>query len=718
MRPSRKRPAPTGGEGDPGSLFRLLIEHTHDMVVVLDAEGVARFANPAHEAVLGYPPADLVGTRPFDLIHPEDLPGVVEAFRGMAGVAGWTTAIEFRIQHRLGGWRTVEAVGRNLLDHSGVNGVIVSSRDVTERRLAEARANLLLDIARDASGAVEAPAVLARILGRMARALPCAMAGAYLFDTERGVWHVGAHVGVPPEHAPTLDGLTFPPGKPFDGKVAGGTTIVVNAIAEQPWLPPEMCSLYGVGPFVAAPLRVGERHLGLLIFIRRPGDAGFAAGEVELCDGVTRQVATALAAIDVYREQREEAKVSRALARVGEELIASLNRGEFLGSLCRVTAEVLECEESYTLLWRPEEDAWTAIASHGAVETAEVLSHLRFPSSALAPVAEALGAVRPSASRGDAPADVARAHLDPLAAARSGPAPLRPGDGIAIALRRGGELIGIQFVRVPLAEGSFNNWQLRVGAGLAQVASLAIEHARLVRELEGALRLRTDFLATMSHELRTPLNVILGYSEMLLDAGADLSPGAPEGSAAPTGLVRRIDRSARELLDLIESTLDMSRLEAGRMEVVSRPIRLTDLLREIAAEVRAGWHKSEVRFEVRVPPQLPVLWTDARKLKIVVKNLLGNAVKFTDRGEVSLEAKAESDHLEIAVADTGIGIESEALQQIFAAFYQTDAAQGRNGGVGLGLYIVKSLVGLLGGEITVESRTGLGSRFEITLPLA
>ncbi|MGE0821687.1 MAG: PAS domain S-box protein [Candidatus Binatia bacterium] len=228
---------------------------------------------------------------------------------------------------------------------------------------------------------------------------------------------------------------------------------------------------------------------------------------------------------------------------------------------------------------------------------------------------------------------------------------------------------------------------------------------------ESAARVKAEFLSTMSHELRSPLQVIMGYTDLLC-AGAfgQIEPRQQE-------VLHRLALKAGKLYDLITAVLDLAAMDAGRARVQRNEIVVASLLRELQDEFRELQQQSGVTWTWWSDPCLPSVWTDPGKLKIVLGNLIGNAVKFTRQGKIAITAQACGGMIEISVADTGIGIPEEALQRIFEPFYQLDSSSSRQyEGSGLGLHIVKRLLDLIGGSVTVESKLGCGSTFRVRLP--
>jgi signal transduction histidine kinase len=256
------------------------------------------------------------------------------------------------------------------------------------------------------------------------------------------------------------------------------------------------------------------------------------------------------------------------------------------------------------------------------------------------------------------------------------------------------------------------NARLQIARGVAQMAAVALTNARLYEELQTASRIRSEFVSTISHELRTPLNVMLGYLEMVRD------PDLPQEDKLQ--LLDRSQQNGFQLLELIESTLEIGRIDAGRDEVRWEQVQFGVFWRELGRDC-SHLRKPEsvaLEWDTEVPRELAIR-TDPRKLTIIVRNLVGNALKFTEKGFVRAEATIERNALFIQVRDTGIGIKAEDQDAIFEKFRQADGSERRRfAGSGLGLYIVRRFAEQLGGTVLVTSRAGVGSTFTVRLPLA
>jgi protein-histidine pros-kinase len=224
--------------------------------------------------------------------------------------------------------------------------------------------------------------------------------------------------------------------------------------------------------------------------------------------------------------------------------------------------------------------------------------------------------------------------------------------------------------------------------------------------------MKSEFLANMSHELRTPLNAIIGFTGTLLMK----LPGPL--NAAQEKQLRTVQTGANHLLSLINDLLDVTKIEAGKVELSLAPVECKEVIDEVGASLRPQAEAKGLEFTATVPQGLTVR-TDRRALSQIIINLANNAIKFTERGSVRIRAERREDNgsraLEISVEDTGVGIRPEDQAKLFAAFSQVDAKTGQEG-TGLGLHLSQKLAGALGGRIELESEYGRGSTFTIVLP--
>jgi len=231
------------------------------------------------------------------------------------------------------------------------------------------------------------------------------------------------------------------------------------------------------------------------------------------------------------------------------------------------------------------------------------------------------------------------------------------------------------------------------------------------KELEESTRLKSEFLANMSHELRTPMNSIIGFTGRVLKKAGD------KLDARQLKNLHTVERNAHHLLGLINDLLDISKVEAGRMDLYPEHVDMHDLINEVRDLTNSLWQEKGIAFNMELPEQAISLYVDRVRLKQVLINLVSNAVKFTAEGAVTIRATLQDGEIMIAVEDSGIGMQADDLEFIFEAFRQADGSNTRAyGGTGLGLNITKNFVELMGGHIEVSSVYGEGSIFTIHLP--
>jgi signal transduction histidine kinase len=455
----------------------------------------------------------------------------------------------------------------------------------------------------------------------------------------------------------------------------------------------------------------------LLADLRERNDALAALGEIARAVSASLDVDTTLRAVSVYAAQ----------------LTQSDSASLFLYDEARNRSEV--CASHNT-----PEDYLKAIESHQPGGATEATQEPTFGLSLVAKVVRERAPVQIP----DAKADTHQPNRDLYL--RWGYRAL-----LGVPLLHGSRVVGALSVRRKRV-GEFDSREVELVTTFARQAAVAIVNARLFSEiqekasqLEVVSRHKSQFLASMSHELRTPLNAIIGFSEVLLDP--DMGPFPQEEQREFLG---NILTSGRHLLRLINDILDLSKVEAGKMELHPEPVSLQEVAEGVLATLKSLAAKKQLLVESDFSADLPAAWADPPRLKQILYNLLSNAIKFTPaggrvavtarhveepqgrkgagaqgRGDTSgdspqrLDPSAPRQFLEVTVTDTGVGIPAEHLERIFQEFEQVvDAALPRQEGTGLGLPLVKKFVELHGGTIRARSSPGHGSAFMFTIPLA
>ena len=469
---------------------------------------------------------------------------------------------------------------------------------------------------------------------------------------------------------------------------------------------------------LAAPmLRKGEAIGAILI--RRIDVQPFTDKQIELLKTFADQAVIAIENVRLFKElqsRTEELARSveqlKALAEVSQTVNSTLDLEQVLATI--VTHAVQLSSADNGILYEFEEASGTLHprASHGLPDTL---------------VGELEGR----------PLTLGESSVGRAAAAR---APVQISDTAAeeTYFGRGRELIERAGVRatlaVPLlsegrivgglavgrkAPGAFSPEIVDLLQTFAAQSTLAIQNARLFREieqksreLEEASRHKSQFLANMSHELRTPLNAILGYTELIVDR---IYGEVPEKISE---VLDRVQKSGRHLLGLINDVLDLSKIEAGQLTLGLSDYSFSDVVQAVVSAVGSLAAEKQLRMTVDVAADLPVGQGDERRITQVLLNLVGNAIKFTEKGEVAVRVANSGGEFVVSVTDTGPGIAEADCQKIFEEFQQVDSSPTRTkGGTGLGLAIAKRIVGLHGGRIWVESTIGKGSTFFFSVPV-
>jgi PAS domain S-box-containing protein len=418
--------------------------------------------------------------------------------------------------------------------------------------------------------------------------------------------------------------------------------------------------------------------------------------------------------VQVERARQEDAKIVDALHRIGQSLAKQLDLETIVQEVTD-TATALTDAELGTFVYDLSGGEAVSYRRHAYGAT----PHGLFDRHAVpggTPFFTSVFDERIAVRTDDASKDPRCTEMERLFGLPDGGAVVR--SCLAVPVRsRDGRVMGA-LVLGHRDRGVFGERHERVAVGVAGWASVAMDNARLYDEehrartdAEEANRVKADFLATVSHELRTPLNAMIGYTDLLVQGIPEPIPSGPRERVA------RIGANARHVRELIEELLVFSRLEAGQEVATFETVELGSLFAEVRALIEPLTQTQGLSFVVRALDVPMEIESNARRLRQILMNLIGNAVKFTPAGEVALAAERVEGAVLIHVSDTGAGIDPADIERVFEPFYQVDRTVTRGmGGTGLGLSVTRKLCRLLGGDVTVRSEVGRGSTFTVRLP--
>jgi signal transduction histidine kinase len=453
----------------------------------------------------------------------------------------------------------------------------------------------------------------------------------------------------------------------------------------------------GIESLLLVPVRAYGEPLGVLGVVDRRG--GFRGEDARLLEAFADSAALAVHNARLYAGEHRRAEVNRALLRAAEALTSTLDPEEVTERIVALASELVGADGAGLTLLEGEngEELRMAVAS-GLLEPLRGMGG-RTEGTLTEEVFRRGGPTVFSAD--DTPVHPSAAWLQRVGVQHYAVAPLRAG----------GEALGmLGLVRAP-AGPAFTVEELEILAVLGDQAALAVRNARLYEGAQAASRAKSGFLATMSHELRTPLNALEGYSSLLEEEIYGPLNEAQKGALA------RMRRARAHLVELIDQVLDVARVEAGTRRANPEPVALPALVRDTAEALRGAAEARGLSLALEVDDALPPVRTDPGMVRQILVNLVGNAVKFTERGGLTVRLRAEGETVCLEVADTGPGIAPELQERVFEPFFQGDpSTTRREGGVGLGLALSREFARLLGGDLTLRSAPGAGSTFTLCLP--
>jgi GAF domain-containing protein len=493
------------------------------------------------------------------------------------------------------------------------------------------------------------------------------------------------------------------------------TVHVPDVLAGPEYDRPQLQSFVSVRTGLAVPL-VREGTVVGVFTLQRKEQRPFSDKQVELVTTFADQAVIAIENVRLFDEvqtRTEELSESLQQQTATADVLKVISRSTFdLKSVLNTLVESVArlCEADMAAIRRPKGAAFLHVASHGSpTEYAEYMqSH---------PIEPGRGTVAGRVLLEGKPVHIADVQADPEYTMVDISRKTGYHTILGLPLLREGNPIGVVILGRATVR-PFTDKQIELATTFADQAVIAIENVRLFdeiqdksRQLEEASQHKSQFLANMSHELRTPLNAILGYTELM----ADGAYGEP--SEKMLGILKRLEANGKHLLGLINDVLDLSKIEAGQLVLELSDYCIQDIAQTVRSTLEPLAADKKLGFKVEVAPQLPSGHGDRRLTQVLI-NLVGNAIKFTDAGEVAIKAEANNGSFHVSVRDTGPGISSADQARLFQEFQQADnAITKKKGGTGLGLAISKRIIEMHGGRIWVESQVGKGSTFAFTLPV-
>jgi GAF domain-containing protein len=546
----------------------------------------------------------------------------------------------------------------------------------------------------------------------------CDTENAFIFLNENGLYRLAANHGFSKEYETFLKEHPIPPGEgTLVGRTVleGGVVHIPDVLADLQYTWRESLQLGGQRTMLGVPLLREGKCVGVMAMARLVQQP-FTTKQIEL---VTTFADQAVIAIENARLFNEVQARTRELSQSVEELRA-------LGEVSQAVNSTLDLETVLTTIVAKAVELSGTDA--GAIYTLDDLSKDFRLRATRGMDAAMIAAVRDQPVRREGRVTQAASQRAAVQVPDLLHEPASPLVNIFICagyravlvlpLLRPGEVVGILVVRRK-QPGEFPKSTVELLETFADQSVLAIQNARLFleieeksRQLEEASKHKSQFLANMSHELRTPLNAILGYTELILD---NIYGEMPEKARA---VLERLQANGKHLLGLINDVLDLSKIEAGQLTLSVDEYSLGDLVHGVVSAVEPLAAEKRLAFKAEIAPDLPTGRGDGRRLSQVLLNLVGNAIKFTDKGEVAIRASATNGEFTVAVCDTGPGITAADQAKIFEEFQQAGSSITRKkGGTGLGLSIAKRIIEMHGGRIWVESEPGKGSTFYFSLPV-
>ena len=719
------------------TLLRTIVDTTPDWIFVKDTNYRYVLTNKSFaEFYGGRSPEDMVGKDDYDLGTPAELvegdpeKGIV-GFRtdDRAVIEGQETIYNPHdvVDHADGSRHIYDTNKLPLRDDEGrIFGVLGVSHDMTERLAAEEtirrraiELQTVAEVGTEAASSLNPTELLANVANQTKERFGLYHVHVYLLDEtgqdlllSAGAGEAGRQMVKAGHHIPLAREASL-----VARSARTRQAVVVNDVtAAADFLPNPL--LPRTASEMAIPLIVGERVIGVLD-VQSEIKGHFTGEDIAIQTTLASQIAVSVENARLFSESiaaeesiRRRATELQTVAEVGTEAASSLDSNKLLVNVANLTKERFGLYHAHIYLLDEAGQSLRLAAGAGQAGQQMVNAGHRIALTREASI------VATAARTGEA---VIANDVTQVPLFLPNPMLPRTRAEMAIPLIIGDRVTGVLDVQSDEVN-RFTDQDKAVMGILASQIAVSVDNARLFADqvqtterLREVDRLKSEFLASMSHELRTPLNSIIGYAEVLLDGiDGDLTDDMQEDVGAIHG-------SGKHLLNLINDILDLAKIEAGQMDLVPEPIELRPVIDDAVSTVRVLVKDRPVQFVIDAQDDLPQVNADALRLRQIINNLLTNATKFTEKGDITLSVARSTDDpamVLITVKDSGIGIAPEKLPVIFDRFRQVDQSHTRRaGGTGLGLAITRQLVQMHGGDLWAESEPGQGSTFFFTLPI-
>ncbi len=715
-----------------------LIKNANDIVAVFGADGTFRYASPSAKRILGYSLDDVVGKNAFEFIHPDDIGIIADTYQQALQNPGISQPmVEYRIRKQDGSWCVLEAVTTNLIQDPNVGGIVVNCHDITRRKQAT---DTLATRERYLSALVEIEQALLAfdvdemlyddILEVLGQAVD--VSRTYIFKNHRdrsgsllasqqAEW---CAPGIEPQiDNPELQNVLMEIYTPRWVEVLSRGDVIGGNVADFPDSERQLLEPQGILSILVLPLLVHGKLFGFIGFDQCSRERVWDLPEIDLLSASAAAISLAQERKLAFQQVQLRVQRERLLNQISRVLSSSFDTDIILQEMVMLMGTGLEVDRAFIYLIQEEQvhmlHEWRAQDETPSMKNFH--SHISGWSNLVEPEIQF--------------SDRETFHAPDYAALPQTPVrrqlveEMQTKSVLCAPVFIHDQLFGGVALHTTIANRTFTEDEIQLLEGIADRVAIALYNTRSYEQLEhlvqertyqlqeekflseAANRAKSEFLASMSHELRTPLNAVLGLSQVLLQQiFGSLNSKQQE-------YLTCIHSSGEHLLALINDILDLSKVEAGKADLMPEVVSISEVCNSCLTIMREQAHDRRLQLLHRLDPAAKTCIADKRRLRQMLLNLLSNAIKFTPSGSVTLITEKQPDGILFTVADTGIGISDDQLARLFQPFTQLDSGLSRRAeGTGLGLYLTRSLAQLHGGDVMVESVVGEGSRFMIYLP--